>query len=403
MKVLQINIRVNKGSVSRITEQIGIEVLNQGWESYIAYGRPSNPSKSQLIQIGTYWGVKFHYLMSQLTGKHGHFSTNATKKLVKRIKEIKPDIIHLQNIHGYYINYKVLFEYLNTTNIPIVWTLHDCWSFTGHCSHFITVGCEKWKTGCYSCSYKILYPRSLVFDWSKDEYKLKKKLFTQNKNIHFVPVSHWLEGLLKQSYFKDYDIRVIHNGIDLNVFKPCDTNKNERFQILGVASIWSKGKGLYDIFKLRQLLDINKYEITLVGLNDNQMKELPAGINGVKRTDSVQELAEFYASTDAFVNLTYADTFPTVNLEALACGTPVITYRTGGSPETIDEQTGIVVEQGNLNELIEAIERIRLMTPEEKKLQRERCRKRAENNYEKNKCYKEYISLYKSLTSEKKI
>ena len=191
MKVLQINIRVNKGSVSRITEQIGIEVLNQGWESYIAYGRPSNPSMSQLIQIGSYRGVKFHYLMSQLTGKHGHFSTSATKRLVKRIKGIGPDIIHLQNIHGYFLNYKVLFEYLNTTNIPVVWTLHDCWAFTGHCCYFDSVDCEKWKQGCYNCPLKKSYPRSFVFDWSKEEYELKKRLFTQNKNIHFVPVSHW--------------------------------------------------------------------------------------------------------------------------------------------------------------------------------------------------------------------
>lgn len=397
MKILQINIRVNKGSVSRITEQIGLKVLEQGWESYIAYGRPSNPSKSVLIPIGSYSGVKWHYLMSNLTGKHGLFSTRATKKLVEKIKGINPDIIHLQNIHGYYINYKVLFEYLNSTCIPVVWTLHDCWSFTGHCSHFVTAGCGKWRRECFECPLKKAYPKSLFFDFSREDFRLKKKLFTGNKNLHLVPVSKWLAGLVSQSFLKDKDIQVIHNGIDLSVFYPREHNESTHFRIIGVAGDWNKDKGLYDFYKLRELLDQSKYDITLIGLSDEQINDLPAGIKGVKRTDTIDDLARYYSDSDVFVNLTYADTFPTVNIESLACGTPIITYNTGGSPEIIDEATGIVVEQSDINGVVEAIKILQNKTKEEMLMQRKECHQRAKDNYERDACFEKYITLYKEL------
>ena len=397
MRILQINIRVNKGSVSRITEQIGLKVLEQGWESYIAYGRPSNPSKSQTIQIGTYNNVKWHYLMSNLTDRHGLFSTKATKKLVEKIKQLHPDIIHLQNIHGYYLNYRVLFEFLNSTNIPVVWTLHDCWSFTGHCSHFVTVGCEKWKSGCYGCPLTSAYPRSLFFDFSKKNYELKMRLFSDNKNLHIVTVSEWLAGLVRQSFLKNCDIRVIHNGIDLSTFYPRNHDKHDRFKIIGVASVWNKDKGLNDFFELRKRLEIPNYEITLIGLTEEQLKHLPYGITGVQRTDTVDRLAEYYSDVDVFVNLTNADTFPSVNIEALACGTPVITYRTGGSPEIMDEHSGIVIDQGDISGLLRAIDSIKGQSRNDIEKQRKNCRSLAKLKYDKNKCFDEYISLYNKL------
>ena len=397
MKVLQINIRVNKGSVSRITEQVGLKVLEQGWDSYIAYGRPSNPSESELIPIGSYNQVRWHYLMSNLTGRHGLYSTRATKKLVEKIKEITPDIIHLQNIHGYYINYKVLFEYLNSTNIPVVWTLHDCWSFTGHCSHFVSAKCEKWKTECENCPLKKEYPRSLFFDFSKRDYILKKKLFVSNRNLHLVPVSHWLEGLVKSSFLGEKDIRVIHNGVDLSVFYPRHHKCSNKIRIIGVAGVWGVSKGLYDFYNLRERLDRSLYEITLIGLSDAQMKELPDGIIGIQRTDSVDQLADYYSDADLFVNLTYADTFPTVNIESLACGTPVLTYKTGGSPEIIDEKTGFIIEQGDMQALVDTVEVFRQMSSDAKASQREACRKRAEEEYQRDACFAKYINLYKEL------
>lgn len=397
LKILQINIRVNKGSVSRITEQIGLAVLNQGWDSYIAYGRPSNASESQLIQIGTFWGVKWHYLMSLLTGRHGRFSTFATKKLIKQIRIIKPDVIHLQNIHGYYINYKVLFEYLNSINTPVVWTLHDCWSFTGHCSHFVTAKCNKWKTGCNKCPLKKAYPRSLFFDNSKSDYLLKKTLFTGKKNIHLVPVSYWLEEFVKKSYFKDVDIRVIQNGIDLNVFYPRKHVESNQTRLIGVASVWNKDKGLYDFYKLRDILSPEDFSITLIGLSPEQVASLPEKITGIERTSSVNELAEYYSNADIFVNLTYADTFPTVNIEALACGTPVVTYKTGGSPEILDDETGIVVGQGDIEGVACAVKNFREKKAKEIEAQRILCRQRAEKHYERTACFNNYIKLYKEL------
>lgn len=401
MKVLQINIRINKGSVSRITEQIGLKVLAQGWESYIAYGRPSNPSESTTIQIGSYNGVKIHYLLSNLTGRHGLYSTRATKLLVDKIKEIKPDVIHLQNIHGYYINYKVLFEYLNSTDIPVVWTLHDCWSFTGHCSHFVSANCDRWKTGCHNCPLKKSYPRSLFFDWSKEHYALKKRLFSNNENLYLVPVSKWLESLVRQSFFRDKDIRVIHNGIDISRFRPYKHDFFYKTKIIGVAGVWSKSKGLDDFIRLRKLLTEEQFEIKLVGLNQKQLELLPLGIIGVLRTDTVEDLAKCYSEADVFVNLTYVDTFPTVNIESLACGTPVVTYRTGGSPEIIDEKTGIVVEQGNVSAVVKAIERLRELPLQEKEEMRAQCRKRAEMNYERGMCFQQYLDLYKEICESK--
>lgn len=401
MRVLQINIRVNKGSVSRITEQIGQVIIAQGWESYIAYGRPSNESKSKLIQIGSYTGVKIHYLLSQLTGRHGLYSIHATKEFVRHIEELKPDIIHLQNIQGYYLNYKVLFNYLNETEIPIVWTMHSCWPFTGKCPHFVAVGCDKWKTECHDCPLKSCYPRSLFFDFSREDYRLKKKLFTANKNLHLVPVSYWLESLVKQSFLKNSDIRVIHNGIDLTVFRPRPRTTSHKIKILGVASAWNKDKGLYDFFRLRERLDVSDYDITLIGLTPEQLREVPDGIIGIQRTYSLENLAEYYSDADVFVNLTYADTFPTVNLEALACGTPVITYHTGGSPETIDERTGVVVEQGDIDGVVKAIEAWRQLSLEEIKKQRTQCRLRAEDKYERKACFEQYIELYKEICAQK--
>ena len=401
MRILQVNIRVNKGSVSRITGQIGQMIIAQGWESYIGFGRPSNESKSRLIQIGSLTGVKIHYLLSQLTGRHGLYSTCATKRFVRQIEALKPDIIHLQNIQGYYLNYKVLFEYLNTSSIPVVWTMHSCWPFTGKCPHFVTVGCDKWKTECHDCPLKRSYPRSLFFDFSQEDYKLKKKLFAANKNLHLIPVSHWLESLVKQSFLKDSEIRVIHNGIDLSVFRPRTKTPSQKIRLLGVASAWNKDKGLYDFFKLREKLDVNDYDITLIGLTPGQLQKVPDGINGIQRTYSVDNLAEYYSDADVFVNLTYADTFPTVNLEALACGTPVITYRTGGSPETIDDKTGVVVEQGDIDSVVKAIGAMKKLSPEEKDNQRLLCRKRAEKYYERNACFEKYIELYKELCAPK--
>lgn len=399
MKILQINIRVNKGSVSRITEQIGLKVIERGWESYIAYGRPSNPSQSHLIHIGSSIGVKWHYMMSQLTGRHGLFSTKATKEFVKMIGEIKPDVIHLQNIHGYYLNYKVLFEYLNSTDIPVVWTLHDCWGFTGHCSHFVTAGCERWKIECHDCPLKLSYPSSLLFDRSREDYQLKKELFTGNRNITLVPVSYWLEGLVKESFLQCYNTHVIQNGVDLKVFYPRGYHCGEKFRIVGVASVWNKDKGLIDYFRLREQLDKTIFEITLVGLNENQIQELPDGINGVKRTDTIDILAEYYSNADVVTSLSSAETFGMTPVEGMACGTPAIVYNNTAQPELIDKSCGLVVPSGDIEALKEAVYEIRRKG---KAFYSKACVERARSMFNKEEKFNEYIELYKELCKQKK-
>lgn len=398
MKLLQINVSANLGSTGRIAEQIGLAAMKQGWESYIAYGRNTDKSASRLIKIGTIFGLATHLLYSRLTGGHGLASVYATKKLVKQIKTIQPDIIHLHNIHGYYINYKILFEYLNSTDIPLVWTLHDCWSFTGHCAHFIHQQCYKWKEQCMECPYRRVYPKAYI-DSSKRNYDLKKFLYANNRNMHIVPVSHWLLDFVTHSILQDKHLQVIHNGVDIATYKPNDISENHpEIRVLGVASQWTKSKGLYDFYDLRKRFDEKELTITLVGLTKQQIAELPKGIKGIQRTNSMGELAALYVDADVFINPTYADTFPTTNLEALACGTPVITYRTGGSPEAVTPETGFVVEQGDLAGVVQAIEEIGKYGKEHYSAA---CRKRAEEHFDKDKCFQNYIDLYEEILSKK--
>lgn len=258
--------------------------------------------------------------------------------------------------------------------------------------------CYKWKTGCYDCKAEPGYTVSKYYDRSKDLYALKKRLFSSVKNLTLVPVSDWQASFLRDSFLKDCNVHTIHNGVDIEKFRPMDGNRlrdkhklDGKYVILGVASPWNTRKGLDDFYQLRTKLS-DEFAIVMVGLTLTQIEKLPNGIIGISRTESQQELAEYYSMSDVFVNLTYLDTFPTVNLEALACGTPVITYRTGGSPEAIDESTGIVVDQGNLEELVKSIKYLR-----EHPLSSCACRERAESLFDKDKCFEEYIRLYESL------
>lgn len=394
--LLQIDSCLNMLSTGRIAESIGKLAIECGWEAYIVHGaRYQRPgSCMHTIQAESKWGEYLHYAQGLLLDNHGLASRNATKRIIYKIKAIKPDIVQLHCIHGYYLNYRILFEYLNTTNIPVIWTFHDCWAFTGHCAHFIETGCEKWKSGCYCCPSKRRYPKSFV-DHSRRNYELKKNLFGSNNNLHIVAVSNWLASLANDSFLGDKDIRVINNGVDTKIFHPSGPKvdiASNQFCIIGVASAWSKSKGLYDFYKLRELLPMKQFAIKLVGLTQKQISEMPEGIKGIRRTDSVEELARLYSDANVFVNPTYADSFPTVNMEALACGTPVITYRTGGSPEIVDNKTGVVVEPGDVVGLVNAIIHMK-----ETPLSSDDCRNRAVKEFDKDKRFAEYINLYESL------
>lgn len=400
-KVLQINIVANWGSTGRIAEQIGEKVIARGWESYIAYGRWKNPSKSRLLKIGFSWEHRLHHHLSKFTDKHGLYSSWATRRFIRKIKKIKPDIVHLHNIHGAYINYKVLFSYLRKANIPVVWTLHDCWAMTGHCAYFDFANCNRWQSGCYDCPQLGSYPKSKI-DNSCNNYKIKQETFSSLANqLHLVPVSSWLANVVRHSFLKDSSPFVIHNGIHVDEFYPHDIatlhkkyDIAEKYVILGVASPWSKRKGLQDFYKLHNLLPQNKYQIVLIGLNQQQISDLPMDIIALQQTSSVEELAEWYSAANVFVNPTYEDTYPTTNLESISCGTPVVTYRTGGSPESVTINTGRVVEQGDVEGVVKAIEEL---CAEDRDTMRKRCREYALEHFDRDKNYDKYIDLYENI------
>lgn len=401
--LLQINSVVNSGSTGRIAEDIGQLAIIKRWKSYIAYGRNERPSKSKKIKIGTDWDVKMHGVQTRLFDNHGFASKRATHNFIKEVDRIKPSIVHLHNIHGYYINIEILFNYLAKANIPVVWTLHDCWSFTGHCTHFDSIGCYKWKTQCYSCPLKNSYPASLLIDNSKNNYLKKKVLFNSIKNMTIVPVSYWLGDLVKQSFLNRYPLKVIQNGIDINAFsiKKFDDiklkyNLEDKFVILGVAGVWPPSKGLEDFIKLSQHLNDDEI-ILLVGLSNKQINSLPKNITGIQKTENIEELAKLYSMADVFINPTYSDTFPTTNLEALACGTPIISYKTGGSVESVDDKVGWVVEQGDIDATLDIIGGMKSETKSITKQRKLDCRKKAEKLYNKENRFEEYFGLYESL------
>jgi glycosyltransferase involved in cell wall biosynthesis len=398
MKLFQINVIANSGSTGRIAEDIGRVAISKGWQSYIAYGRWANASQSELIRIGNRLGILWHGVVTRLFDRHGLASRCATKKLIRRIKQIKPDIIHLHNVHGYFLNYKILFRYLASVDTPVIWTFHDCWPFTGHCAHFTYKKCNKWKTACVHCPEKGGYPASWLVDNSKQNYRLKKKYFNAVPNLTIVPVSYWLGDLVKKSFLQS-PIKVIHNGIDLNVFKPTSRDIRHKYgigketcMILGVASVWTSRKGLYDFMRLATIIP-SDWQIVLVGLSAKQIRALPEGVIGIERTENINELAALYSAADVFVNPTWEDNYPTTNLEAISCGTPTLTYRTGGSVESVTPETGAVVQQGDIQGVYDAVEMIH---SKGKAHYSDICRSYAETHFDKNKCFEEYFKLYQN-------
>jgi glycosyltransferase involved in cell wall biosynthesis len=399
MKLLQINTNVNTGSTGRIAEDIGKVLIANGHESYIAYGRGNRPSVSKLVKIGSDFDVYSHGLKTIVFDRHGFGSKKATINLIKKIEEIQPDAIGLHNLHGYYLNIQVLFDYLAKANIPVLWTLFDCWAFTGHCSYFDDINCIKWQTHCNNCPKTRFYPSSIFKDNSCRNFQDKKNLFKNIKPLEIVVHSEWLASLVQKSFLNDIKVHITPTGTDLNVFKPVNSELKNKYNIgdkkviLGCANIWSKRKGLDDFIKLNQLLSDN-CQIVLIGLTAKQIHSLPGGILGFTRTENTNELAAWYSLAEVFVNPTYQDNFPTTNIEALACGTPVITYNTGGSPEAIDVQTGFVLEKGDINGLAAAI---KLVMEKGKSPYTPLCRARAEKLFNKDDRYMDYLRLYEEL------
>jgi len=402
MRVVEINV-VSDGSTGNIMLNISILLQKKSEEietfsTYIFNPKYKKlpPAPEKHTYFGSYFENAVHTVLGQFTGLNGSFSHIGTKRLIKECKKFKPDVIHLHNLHTFCINLPMLFKYIKKNNIPVIWTLHDCWVFTGHCPHFVMAGCDKWKTECHKCPQLSIYPRSRV-DNTRKAYRLKKKWFTGVKNMTLVTPSKWLAELSRQSFMSEYPVKVINNGINLSVFKPTESEFRSKYGledkkiILGVAGSWEKRKGTDVFFELSKRLDDN-YRIVLVGMDSTAVQTLYPNIIGIQRTANQTELAEIYTAADLFVNPTREDTYPTVNMEALACGTPVLTFRTGGSPEIIDETCGSVVDVDD----VDAMEREIIRICGERPYSLEACLERAKK-FDMNDRFEEYVELYKEV------
>lgn len=399
MNILQINSVCGIGSTGRIATDLHAILLSQGQQSTIAFGRDAARYCDHTIRIGSKPDNYLHVARTRFLDSHGFGSAAATRKLIAQIEVLNPDVIHLHNLHGYYLHIGLLFDYLKVANKPVVWTLHDCWAFTGHCAYFDFAGCERWRSQCHDCPLKSEYPKSLFFDRSQKNYQQKKALFTGVQKLTIVTPSKWLAALVKESFLQEYPVAVINNGIDLNVFQPTPSdfrrrfNLEDQFILLGVATPWSERKGYRFFLELAMQLRPDE-KIVLVGVSAEHIKELPAGIIGIAKTDSTAELAEIYSAADLFINPTLEEVLGLVNIEALACGTPVVTFNSGGSPECLDENCGLVVERGDLPGLVAAIATVRKRGKAAYSIH---CQNRAQDLFDKDGRFAEYVDLYKAM------
>lgn len=364
MKVLFINSVCGIGSTGRICAQQAQALAAEGHEVKIAYGRSDTVPEeyeSFAVRIGNAWDRRLHGLKTRLFDGHGFGSKRATRHFLAWAEAYAPDVLWLHNIHGYYINIEMLFDWIKSRhNMQVRWTLHDCWAFTGHCAHFTFCGCEKWRRGCEKCPQRGIYPASVLLDGSRRNYARKKAAFTGVNPMTIITPSQWLAALVRQSFLHEYPVQVQYNRVDETVFKPTESDFRQKYGlqdktiVLGVASPWSERKGLGDFVKLATMLD-ERYAIVLVGLDEKQCAAMPPNVLALPRTDSPQTLAAIYTAADVFVNASYEDNYPTVNLEAQACGTRVVTYDTGGCRETLWREDSAYVETGDLNALVREI------------------------------------------------
>lgn len=392
MKVYLINSVYRYGSTGHICSDIKEALIKAGHKCRVAYGRKKCENEEFYFQSPI--GVVSHMIFSRITDRHGEFSCKETKKLIKDIKHYEPDIIHLHNIHGYYLNYKILFNFLKEYDRPIVWTLHDCWAFTGHCSYFDAIDCEKWKEQCFQCTLKKDYPKSIWIDRSFENYNKKRELFLQVKNMQLITPSKWLADRVAESFFGVYSISVIYNGIDLQIFYPrgkdlfrkkYGLSSNTKI-ILGVAGVWSERKGLRDFIELSKVLP-EEYKIVLVGQIEQKSED--DKILYIEHTTNQNELAEIYSAADVYFNASVEETMGLTTVEALACNTPVIVYNRTAIPEVVPKGCGIVLEPGDIMAVKCAVEKL------VSKKEYNYCEKIVK--FDKRKQYAKYIELYNKV------
>ena len=398
MRIVQINICDN-GSTGKIMLDI-FDHLGSDWEK-VAYVSRKYTDRDFVKRMHTRTQYRIHKFLSMYLALDEWGSYFTTKKVIKELKKHKPDILHLHNIHNHTINFRLLFEYIKRNDIKTIWTLHDCWAFTGGCFHFEYNGCDKWRTGCHDCEFLRDTATLTPIDSTSRYYEVKKKAFTGVKNMIIATPSKWLKNLVKKSFLKAYRVEVVNNGVNLSNFNYVNGHSfdnvidRDKKILLGVASPFSDKKGFNDFLKLAGKIG-DDYRIVLVGLTNNQKELLPGNVVGIERTDNQRQLAELYSMAYAFVNMTYEDTFSMVNLEALSCGTPVICYDTGGAVEMLNNKNSVIVEQGDLNGIVDALSRIDGLKKNAKDFTQQ-----IKSEFSCDKMASQYLRLYKELTDIK--
>ena len=364
MKIVQINSHYNQGGAARIVACIHRQLLEEGEESYVAYGRGDGKEEKNVICVDKKQEVYLSALLCRLIGLNGWWNRKAAKRLVSLLDEIKPDVVHIHTLHGYYMNFKILFGYLNEHDIPCVWTFHDCHAFTGNCGYYFT--CRRWENGCGNCPDRKRYPKSQFFDFSHFMWEKKKKWFTKGERKVIVTPSDWLTNEAKKSFFGKYPCVTIRNGIDAEkTFYPRDREKcrqkygyrSEEKLVLGLAVGFSdERKGARYLLVAAKAME-QEAKFILVGWEEknNQMLDGISNVIPVPNTQSTEVLAEYYSMADVFVLPSLAENYATVTLESMACGTPVVGFDAGGIPEQLTDKKGIVVKTADQNALIEGI------------------------------------------------
>ena len=390
MKIVQLNVTCGVGSTGKICLAVSELLCRKGVENYVLFTE-GDSDYEYAVKYADKLEIKLEALKSRVFGNYGFNSKKLTERLISKLDEIEPDIVHLHNLHGHGCNLEMLFKYFKEKKIKLFWTFHDCWAFTGYCPHFDMIGCDKWRRQCSECPQKGAY--SFFFDKSDKLYSKKQELFT-GLDLTIITPSMWLRDQVKRSFLKNYEVKVINNGIDLDIFKPRKSNFREQhgltdeFLILGVAFNWDERKGV-DVFAHLAKALPRDCRIVLVGTDDSVKKILPENIIAIDKTENQQELAEIYAACDLFVNATREDTFPSVNIESLACGTPVLTFATGGSAEIIDCTCGMTVEKNDVKSLADAV----LYIKENRPFTKQACLKKS-GEYKKEDKFREYADLY---------
>lgn len=401
--LLQINTTAGTGSTGRIAEALGRLAISRGWESHIAYGRGRPVSASHLFELGSRWDYVRNSALAHVFDCDGFIARRATRALLAEMERLRPDIVHLHNLHGKYLNLPLLFAYLSERDIPVVWTLHDCWPMTGHCCHFDYVRCSRWVSGCHDCPQTAEYPECWFLDRSRRNYREKRRLFALPRRLTVVPVSEWLANIAQQSILSSRPRHLIYNGVDTDIFRPRPNGEEVRRRlgirtprmVVAVANVWKERKGTKDYIALSHRLP-SDCTLVLVGLTTRQAAAMPPTVKVLPRTESVNELAEIYASADAVLNLSYEESFGLTTVEGLACGTPGVVYDATASPELVSADTGIVVRPGDIDGVVRAIDTV----TRDPHFTAEACRHRALSLFDAGDRMADYFALYRRLTAE---